>query len=318
MSRTAGVCTRVRNRAAPLPRGALLLFTAIAPASHAESIALIKSYDFAPYDAAISGFVNTCSNEITEYNLRGEAGGSSELIRDITLGQPELIVAIGVLAAEFAQQKLGSFPVLYAMVPEPQAYGLTGQNIAGISLDIPIERQLTVYRSMVKDLKSLGAIYDPQKSGGFILEASKVAEQLGLVLHTREVASRKEVPAALRALLREESIDALWMIPDDTVVTPESFKFLLLSSFENDLPFLAASDIFVKVGALASLTPDYTDVGRQGCELATALTSGKVSLASVDVVRPAKVNLSINLKTARKIGLSIPEEVIASANAVYQ
>ncbi|MEX2124053.1 MAG: ABC transporter substrate binding protein [Woeseia sp.] len=279
---------------------------------------MIKSYDFAPYDAAISGFLSSCNNEITEYNLRGEAGGSSDVIQNITLANPDLIVAIGVLAAEFAQQKLSSFPVLYAMVPEPQTYGLTGQNIAGISLDIPIERQLTVYRSMVNELKSLGAIYDPQKSGDFVLEARKVAEQLGLVLHTREVASRKEVPAALRALLREERIDALWMIPDDTVVTPESFKFLLLSSFENDLPFLAASDIFVKVGALASLTPDYTDVGRQGCELATALTSGKVSLASVDVVLPAKINLSINLKTAQKIGLAIPDEVIATADVVYR
>lgn len=314
MLRTAGAW----NRTASVRRVALLLLAGFAPASHAESIALIKSYDSEFYDAAISGFLSSCNNEIAEYNLRGEEGGSSELIEEITQSDPDLIVAIGIMAAEFAQQKLSRFPVLYAMVSEPKAYGLTGRNIAGISLDVPIERQLTVYRSMVNDLKSLGAIYDPAKSGDFVAEARAVAERLGIVLHTREVASRKEVPAALRALLREEKIDALWMIPDDTVVTPESFKFLLLSSFENDLPFLAASDIFVKFGALASLTPDYTDVGRQGCELATALTSGKVTLAKVDIVLPAKIDLSINLKTAQKIGLSIPEEIIASADVVYR
>ena len=93
---------------------------------------------------------------------------------------------------------------------------------------------------------------------------------------------------------------------------------MVLSSFENHLPFLAASDIFVKVGALASLTPDYTDVGRQGCELATALTSGRANLASMDIVLPAKINLSINLKTAEKIGLAIPEEIIATADVVYR
>ncbi len=318
MSRTVRVCSSVRNRSGPVLGIALLLLLAFAPHSYAASIALIKSYDSAPYDAAISGFLKSCDNEITEYNLNGEADGSDDLIQGITQSGPDLIVAIGVLAAEFAQQKLGSVPVLYAMVPEPQAYGLTGSNIAGISLDIPIERQLTVYRSMVNGLRSLGAIYDPEKSGDFVKEAQAVAERLGLVIHAREVASRKQVPAALRALLREEKIDALWMIPDDTVLTPESFKFLLLSSFENDLPFLAASDIFVKVGALASLTPDYTDVGRQGCELAIALTTGKASFANVDVVRPAKINLSINLKTAEKIGLTIPEEVIATADVVYR
>jgi len=93
---------------------------------------------------------------------------------------------------------------------------------------------------------------------------------------------------------------------------------LLLTSFEHKLPFLAASDIFVKVGALASLTPDYTDLGRQGCELARAFTSGKVSLASMNEILPAKINLSINLKTARKIGLSISEEVIETAAVVYR
>lgn len=297
---------------------AMMLCAMTAPCAQAQSIALIKSYDFGPYDAALSGFVDACSNDIAEYNLNGEAAGSDALIESISVSDPDLIVAIGILAAEFARQKLTDFPVLYVMVPKPRSYGLTGQNIGGISLDIPIDRQLTVYRSMVNGLKGLGVIYDPEKSGDIVEEARNVATEQGLKLHTRSVTSRKDVPEALRALLREEDIDALWMVPDETVVTPDSFKFLLLTSFEHDLPFLAASDIFVKVGALASLTPDYTDVGRQGCELANRLTRGNISLASMNVVMPAKVNLSINLKTARKIGLSIPDEVIESADVVYR
>lgn len=296
----------------------MLLCTATLSRADADTIALIKSYDFGPYDAALSGFMNACDNEIVEYNLRGESGDNASLVGEIRSRAPELIVAIGILAAEFAKREFEDVTVLYVMVPNPSAYGLTGENIAGISLDIPIERQLDVYRAMVSDMRALGAIYDPQKSAAFVAEAKAIAERIGLTLHTREVTSRKEVPSALRALLREEEIDALWMIPDDTVVTPESFKFLLLTSFEHDLPFLAASDIFVKVGALASLTPDYADVGRQGCELATALTSGQTSPARINVVVPAKINLSINLKTARKIGLAIPEEVIATADVVYR
>lgn len=300
------------------PRFPLLLWAVFASQGNAESIALIKSYDFGPYDSAIAGFVDACGNGITEFNLRGKNGGSPETVRDIKGQQPDIIVAIGVLAAEFAQEQLSDFKTLYVMVPKPRSYGLTGQNIGGISLDIPIEQQLTVYRAMVQDLKALGVIYDPQKSGDIVEEARRVATERGLVVHSREVTSRKGVPAALRALLRDEQIDALWMIPDDTVVTPESFKFLLLTSFEHNLPFLAASDIFVKVGALASLTPDYTDVGRQGCDLANAVTSGRTSLASLNVVVPAKINLSINLKTARKIGLSIPDEVVDTAEVVYR
>lgn len=297
---------------------AALLSLLPAAAANARSIAVIKSYDFAPYDAALSGFIGACNNNIAEYNLQGDADGNDDIVRAIVDSDPEVVVAIGVLAAEFAHARLDNFAVLYVMVPKPRSYGLIGRNIAGISLDIPIDRQLQVYRSMVSDLQALGVIFDPEKSGDFIAEARVVAAQNGLALHTREVSSRKEVPSALRNLLKEEKIDALWMVPDETVVTPESFKFLLLTSFEHDLPFLAASDIFVKVGALASLTPDYADIGRQGCEIANELTGGRVTLDTMNVVRPAKVNLSINLKTARKIGLSIPTNVIETADVVYR
>jgi ABC-type uncharacterized transport system substrate-binding protein len=74
----------------------------------------------------------------------------------------------------------------------------------------------------------------------------------------------------------------------------------------------------VKVGALASITPDYTDIGRQSCEMANAMNSGNLNLAFVNIVEPAKFNLSINLKTARKIGLSISNDILESADVVYR
>jgi ABC-type uncharacterized transport system substrate-binding protein len=69
---------------------------------------------------------------------------------------------------------------------------------------------------------------------------------------------------------------------------------------------------------LAALTPDYTDVGRQGCQLAMGFMDGQATVADVGVRPPRKVNLSLNLKTARKIGLAIPTSVIESAKAVYR
>src|SRR5207253_1487482 len=83
-----------------------------------------------------------------------------------------------------------------------------------------------------------------------------------------------------------------------------------------NLPFVTVSDIFVEAGALASLSPDYTDAGRQGCQLATDLESGRLRPAQAMVVPPDKVNLTINLKTASKIGLRLPPAVIQSANTV--
>ncbi len=198
----------------------------------------------------------------------------------------------------------------------PKKYDLVGNNIAGITLNIPVDAQFKAYKTLVPGLKTIGVIYDANNSGELIREANAVAKKLGVELVAVSVQSQKEVPEALRGMLGK--VDAVWMVPDETVVTTDSFKYFLLTTLENGVPFFAASDIFVEAGALAALTPDYTDVGRQGCQLAMGFTDGQVTLAEAGARPPRKVNLSLNLKTARKIGLAIPTSVIESAKLVYR
>jgi putative ABC transport system substrate-binding protein len=284
--------------------------------ARAQGIVILKSHDLEPFNQAMAGFVAACPMHITEYDLRGTKKEESSIMQRLTAVKPRLIVAIGPLAAQVARENLRDVPMIFVMVSNPPKHGLQGSNLAGVSLDIPVQTQLARYKALVPTLKTLGVIYDPIKTGTMVTEARGIAATLGFQLLGAPVSTPKEVPAALRSLLGK--IDALWMVPDDTVVTPESFKFLLLTAFENNLPFVTVSDIFVEAGALASLSPDYTDVGRQGCQLATDVESGRLRLAEVMVVPPAKVNLAINLKTASKIGLTLPPEIVQSANKVYR
>src|SRR5207249_10401627 len=80
--------------------------------------------------------------------------------------------------------------------------------------------QLAMYKSLLPTLQVLGVIYDPEKTGALVKEAGEVAGKFGLRFLATPVASQTEVPAALRSLLGK--VDALWLLPDDTVVTPES------------------------------------------------------------------------------------------------
>jgi putative ABC transport system substrate-binding protein len=284
--------------------------------ARAEDIVILKSHDLEPFNQAVAGFVAACPEHMIEYDLRGTKKEESSIIQRLTAAKPHLIVAIGPLAAQVAREHLRDVPMIFVMVSNPPKHGLQGANLAGVSLDIPVQTQLARYKALVPTLQTLGVIYDPTKTGVMVTEARSTVATLGLQLLAAPVSTPKEVPAALRSLLGK--IDALWMVPDDTVVTPESFKFLLLTALENNLPFVTVSDIFVEAGALASLSPDYTDVGRQGCQLATDLENGRLRLAEVMIVPPAKVNLAINLKTASKIGLTLPPEIIQSANKVYR
>lgn len=301
-----------------LLRFAIIVVVSIFPlyANGAGDIAVIRSQDLDPYNQAFAGFSESCASNIKQYTLGGNGASQQRMAQEIGAAKPRLVLAIGLMAAKLAKEYLKDIPTLYIMVSNPKKYGLIGNNIAGITLNIPVEAQFKTYKTLVPGLKSIGVIYDANNSGEIIREAGNVAKKLGVQLVAVSVTSQKEVPEALRSMLGK--VDAVWMVPDETVVTTDSFKYFLVTTLEKGVPFFAASDIFVEAGALAALTPDYTDVGRQGCQLATGFTDGQVSLAETGARPPRKINLSLNLKTARKIGLAIPKSVIESAKLVYQ
>jgi len=102
----------------------------------------------------------------------------------------------------------------------------------------------------------------------------------------------------------KEKIDAFWMLPDITLITPETVKFLLLFSFENNIPLLAFSEKYVEAGAFMSTGIDAFDMGIQAGELANEILSGR-GAKDVQQVCARKVVVSTNLMIARKLGINL-------------
>jgi putative tryptophan/tyrosine transport system substrate-binding protein len=302
----------------PLRLATVAVAVSITPlyANAAGDIAVIRSRDIEPYNQAFAGFSEACSRHVNQYTLGANRASHQRMAQEIGETKPRLVLAIGLVAAKLAKEYLKDIRTLYIMVSNPKKHDLVGNNIAGITLNIPVDAQFKAYKALVPGLRTIGVVYDANNSAELIREANAVAKKLGVELVAVSVHSQKEVPEALRGMLGK--VDAVWMVPDETVVTTDSFKYFLLTTLENGVPFFAASDIFVEAGALAALTPDYTDVGRQGCQLAMGFTDGQLTLAEAGARPPRKVNLSLNLKTARKIGLTIPTPVIESAKLVYR
>jgi putative ABC transport system substrate-binding protein len=174
----------------------------------AQDIVVLKSHNLEPFNQAMAGFVAACPMRITEYDLRGTKKEENSIIQRLTTAKPRLIVAIGPLAAQVAREHLPEIPLIFVMVSNPPKHGLYGANLAGVSLDIPVQTQLAMYKSLVPTLKTLGVIYDPAKTGTIVLEARSLVATLGLQLLAAPVSTPKEVPAALRSLLGK--IEALW------------------------------------------------------------------------------------------------------------
>jgi len=284
--------------------------------AHAHEIAILKSSDLTAYNRAIEGFKSVAppGSTFTEYDLQGDLERGRKLAQKIRASDANLVLAVGLKAALAAKLEILDAPVIFCMVLDPSKSDLKAPNMTGILLEVPMDRQLAVMRSVLPHLKRLGVLYDPAKTSALVGEARRQAKALSLEIHAQTISSAKDVPSAIRALLPQ--VDAFWLIPDSTVLTEDSLKFLLGAALEQNVPVIGFSSDFVRSGALLSLSVSYQDVGRQAGLLAAKVLSSSVPFPST-AIPPERVRIALNLKTAKFLGLSIPQDVVEKADETY-
>ncbi len=278
-------------------------------------VVVIKSQDLLPYEQAIEGFRSLTQAGVVEYNMKGDIEEGLKIIKQIKRLKPAAVLAVGSKAAVLAKENLLEIPVVYCVVIDPEKYGLQAGNVTGIALEIPVNAQFKTFKAVVPTLKRIGVVYDPANTSSLIRTAQEEARQLGLELVAVEVRTAKELPVTIRSLLPR--IEGLWMVPDSTVITTDSFQFILLATLERNIPFMAFSDNFVKAGALLALSPDYFEIGRQSSLMVDEVVKRGISDRG-KVVSPETARLTINLKTAKILGLEIPVEILGKADEVFQ
>ena len=270
---------------------------------HAQEIAIIRSAGIKPYHEVVRGFRNACKADAAEFTISGP--GEKETFEKIRKINPGLILAVGLEALSRAR-KMSGIPVIYTMVSNPRSFLIDQKNITGVSMNVPAERQLRALLEIVPRVKRIGVVYDSRKTAQLFGDARSAASSLGIAVISKNVSSSKEVPSAINGM--KGRIDAFWLLPDTTVVTPESMEHLLLFSFENKLPTLAFSDRYVEFGFLMALGIDAGDIGRQAGEIACEVLRGG-DISATPMAQPEKAVLILNLKTAGKLGVHIPEDV---------
>jgi len=282
----------------------------------ATEVVILKSSDIAAYNQAISGFKATLPAHITltEYDLQGDLEKGRKFARKVRASDPSLVLAVGLKAAKAAQLEIVDIPVVYSMVLDPTKYGLTTPNMTGVLLEIPLERQLSAIRSVLPEVRRIGALYDPAKTAMTIAEAQRLTKRDGLELIANPVSHEREVPAALRALLGP--VGALWLVPDSTVLTDESLRFILNAALEQHVPVIGFSREFARSGALLCLSVNYSDIGRQAGQLARKILDGRLTMP-MKPMPPERIDLSLNMKTARFLGIDIPKDLENRADELY-
>ncbi|MBH0203146.1 MAG: hypothetical protein HP496_12835 [Nitrospira sp.] len=205
----------------------LLWFTSHASIANATEIVILQSSELPYYEQAVLGFKAAVppTTKIREYNLGGQLAQGRELGKSLRASPPDLILAVGLKAALTAKLEIFDQPVVFCLVLNPDAHGLPTSNMTGIAVRTPPEAQLTALRSIIPHRRRIGVLYDEEHSGSFIHDAHRAAKQQGLELVTVAIRGQEDIPQAIRELL--PTIDALWLIQDQTVISESAIPAAL-------------------------------------------------------------------------------------------
>lgn len=279
------------------------VFAAGSPVSAAAAdMVVIRSADIKPYKDAIRGFRDACGCDVREAAVR-----DGENVKNILSGHPSVVVAVGTEA--FQKARLHSEKqIVFIMVMPSEVPSAQEKNISGVGMDPSPAAYFAVMNETVPRAKRIGLLYDPKQTGSFVREAQLAAQGAGMELVVRPVEDLGNVPSALESL--RGKADIIWMLPDQTVVTPETAELLLRFSFEHNMPLFSFSRKYVEMGAMASLVVDPYDMGAQAAGIA-----GRLSAAGTGPIRePARMTkLIINAHVVKKMGLTIREETLKKA-----
>ncbi len=284
--------------------------------ANAAEIVILKSSDLKAYNEAIEGFKASVpsSSMYAEYDMRGDLERGKQLARKIRASDSSLVVAVGLKAALAAKFEIVDIPVLYMMIPDPLKHGLTANNMTGVLLDIPTDHQFKILRAMLPTAHRIGMLYDPNKTTTKLREAEPQAALHDFQLRGFPVENEKELPQQLRDLLSESEV--LWLVPDSTVLTDESLRFILESAVSKQIPVMGFSSELTRLGALVSLSVNYAEIGRETGFLAKRILDGGKPF----LLKPApvqRVRITVNLKTARYLGITSPREIESLIEETY-
>jgi len=151
-------------------------------------------------------------------------------------------------------------------------------------------------------------IYNPQRTGHLIREAEHFLAGNGATLISRQTSNPKDVQTLLSGL--HGKIDALWMLPDITVLKRQNLEAMALFSLENKVPILTFSDKYLAHGATVAIFADPFLMGVQAAELAEKILAG-TNITELPITKPREAKTAINASAAEKTGKIVPDNLRA-------
>lgn len=287
--------------------GALLMWPALplllllAPQARADII-LLASDDKGAVAAATAALQSAYGGKVELHSLAGGRAREAAIVQAIKASATSQVVAVGLLAAQVARQRLDGKQVVFCQVLNVDEFKLVTPWMKGVSGIPSLARQFAAWKTLDPSLRKIGVITG-QHAFYLLSEAHAAARPLGLEIEHVAVSSERAVLSALQEL-RERRIGGLWLAPDSSILSQRAILELMASSVRHNVPVLAFSPALLKEGALLSATADTREIAGMALErLRKAGPPG--ALAGEPLAPLAGARITVSASAAARFGLVI-------------
>lgn len=309
---------------------ALALVLMVPLSSHAAGrlVAAVLTCDLARYREAHRAFVKTLSQKgydqsnidiIVQVPNPDPISWANSVRKFKGLGA-DLIVTYGAPATLAAMRESVDIPIVFVDVYGPIEIGIsrsmsmTGNNLAGVSSKTSMLNLMKTSRE-IKPFKSLGVIYNSREAGSVVQmkEIKRIAAQLGFSVIEGNASSSATLDGALNSLLPQ--VD--WIYVSEGSVGVQAMEKIVQRAITAKVPVISQLPEAVDKGALLALGANTAEQGQLAGECAVKILSGKKP-GQLAISTPKKIELHVNLRSAKQLDLIVPSQIVGAANRVIR
>jgi putative ABC transport system substrate-binding protein len=246
----------------------------------------------------------------------------ADLAADLVRSKPDVIYALGGDVTPSVAKATQTIPIVYAMSADPVQVGLAaslakpGSNATGVTYlsDELAAKRIQLFKLAVPRISRVGLLRDPTHADNEEPVAQRAAATLGVALHPVLMRGPTDLDRALTAV-SEANIDSLYVVSSRH--TAANIERIVEFASKHRLPLVGGWGAWVQSGGLLSYGPDVADMVQQSASYVDKVLKG-AKPSDLPVQQPTRFELHVNLKTAKALGLAIPEPFLLLADKIIE
>jgi len=293
------------------------------------TIGMLQIIDHPALDAARNGFINGLAEEgwvegvnvtYMHFNAQGDQSNAHAMAQQIVDTPADLILGIATPTSQALANATDTIPIVITAVTDPLRAGLVesferpNTNVTGTSDLTPVTQQFTLLTNLLPEAQVVGIMFNAGEVNSQIQAdmAMDAARALGLDYIQGVVTSTADVAQVAESII--EQVDVIYIPTCNTIAA--AYTTVIRIAEDMGIPVIVGEEAGLPQGALATEGINYYNLGRQTAVMAGQILRGEAVPQEMPIQWQAYTTLTINTAAAERLGITIPDDLLATANIV--